>query len=227
MSKGNRKAAEDHLLTYMEGLTLGGYNRVVYENLFKRFNNGQFEEFVNSVAEGNPLSVWYSNFDKEEMLDWGKLLKLCEVYGYEPHQNLIVYDSDTGARTITPVKFIAGQTEVRKQRQHLFKKFSASKDDSQVDDLTGQVINRSQAASLSAPEVGVLLELGLTKTTHELYNVKGGDNGALKAYKNDLISTGKTTTIGSMQQGTGVKSLRTVQSFLRGRMLDNNYGDNT
>lgn len=227
MSKVNRKASEEYLLTYMGRLTKGGYNRTVYEGLFKKLSNAEYDDFVQKVKEGRPLSVWYSNFDKEEMLDWGNLLTLCKDYGYDPEQHLIVYDSDTGARTVTPVKYIVGNVEVRKQRQHFFKKFGASKDDSQVDDLTGQVISHSQAASLSAPEVGVLMELGLTTTSHELYNVKGGDVGALKAYKNDLISTGKTTTLGSMRQGSGVKSLRTTQSFLRGRMLDNNFGDNS
>lgn len=227
MSKGNRKKAEEHLLTYMGRLTKGGYNQRIYEGLFKKFNDSQFDAFVQKVEEGRPLSIWFSNFDREEMLDWDNLLQMCEDYGYNPEQHLIVYDTDTGARTVTPVKYIVGNVEVRKQRQHFFKKFGASKDDSQVDDLTGQVISQSQAASLSAPEVGVLMELGLNTTAHELYNVKGGDVGALKAYKNDLISTGKTTAIGSMRQGTGVKSLRTAQSFLRGRMLDNNFGDNS
>lgn len=227
MSKGNRKKAEELLLTYMGKLTKGGYNRTVYEGLFKKFNDAQFDAFVQQVAEGRPLSVWYSNFDPEEMLNWGNLIKLCAEYGYDPEQHLIVYDTDTGARSVTPVKYVVGKVEVRKQRQHFFKKFGASKDDSQVDDLTGQVISQSQAASLSAPEVGVLMELGLITTAHELYNVKGGDTDALKAYKNDLISTGKTTAIGSMRQGSGVKSLRTAQSFLRGRMLDNNFGDNS
>lgn len=226
MAKGNRKEAEECLLGYMGKLTKGGYNRTIYENLFKQFNDEQFEAFVVSIENGNPLSIWFSNFDPKESLNWDNLLNLCKEYGYDPHQHLVVYDNDTGVRTVTPVKVIAGEAEVRKQRQHLFKKFSGAKDDSQVDDLTGQVINTSQAASLSAPELGVLLELGLEKTSHELYNIKGGDIDALKAYKNDLISTGKTTTIGSMRQGSGVKSLRTVQSFLRGRMLDNNYGDN-
>lgn len=226
MSNKNRKAAETFLLTFMGKLTKGGYNRTVYENLFKRLDDKQFEAFVNTVAEGNPLSIWISNFDPTEALDWSNLIQLCGEYGYDPEQHLVVYDVDTGVRTLTPVKYVAGNAEVRKQRQHLFKKFGGAKDDSQVDDLTGQVISTSRSAGLSAPEVGVLMELGLVVTTHELYNVKGGDVDALKAYKNDLISTGKTTAIGSLRQGSGVKSLRTLQSIFRGRMLDNNFGSN-
>lgn len=221
----NRKGAEEFILGFMQKLTKGGYNKTIYEGLFKRMNNEQFKEFIDTLDNGGSLCVWIDNFDVKESLNWDNLLKVCSEYGFDPETRLVFRDKDTGIKTISPVKYVVGIAEVRKQRQLLMKKLGYSKDDSKIDDLTGQVIGDSRGGGLSNPEVGVLAELGLTKTVQELYNVKGGDLAALKAYKNELITTGTTTMEGSLRQGDGVKSLKTVQSIFRGRMLDNNFGE--
>lgn len=221
----NRKGAEEFILGFMDKLTKGGHNRTIYEGLFKRLNNEQFKEFIDTLDNGGSLCVWIDNFDVKESLNWDNLLKVCKEYGFDPETRLVFRDKDTGVKTISPVKYVVGIAEVRKQRQLLMKKLGYSKDDSKIDDLTGQVIGDSRGGGLSNPEIGVLAELGLTKTVQELYNVKGGDLAALKAYKNELITTGATTMEGSLRQGDGVKSLKTIQSIFRGRMLDNNFGE--
>ena len=218
----NRKACEEFIYGFMGRLTRGGGNRTIYERLFKQMNNAQFEEFVVKLENGMPLSIWASNYDKKEMIDYENVLKLCKEIGVELETEIVIYDPDTGVKTKTAIKHMVGVAEVRKQRQMWVKKFSAAKDDTQIDDLTGQVMGDSRSTGLSMPEIQVLRNLGLHTMANELYNVKGGDVDALKAYRGDLMATGSTTTNGSLRQGTIAKSLKTTHFLLRGRHLDNN-----
>ena len=218
----HRKAFEDYVLTFMGKVTVGGGNRVIYERLFKGMTDQQMEEFVKALEAGSPLSIWASNYDVKEMIVYENILKLAKEYGVEIEQQLIVFDEDTNIKSLTPYKAIVGTAEIRKQRQMLVKKFSGAKNDHSIDDLTGQVMGDSRATGISQPEITVLRNLGLSIMANELYNVKGGDTQALRAYKNDLLTTGKTSTNASLKKGEIAKVLKTAHFLMRGRMLDTN-----
>jgi len=218
----HRKAFEEYVYDFMGALTDGGGNRTIYQNLFGQMNDKQIEEFVVRMEQGMPLAVWASNYNPKEMIKYENLLKLADKYGVSLEQHLVIYDEDTGIKSVTPHKVVVGMVEFRKQRQMLVKKFSASKDDSQIDDLTGQVMGDSRSTGISMPEITVLRNLGLTIMANELYNVKGGDLDALKAYKNDILTTGKTTTNASLRRGSIAKVLSTAHFLLRARGIDNN-----
>lgn len=218
----NRKAFEDFTLTFMGKLTIGGGNRVIYDRLFKAMNDVQFEQFIATLEGGQSLCIWASNYDPREMIHYDNIIKLSKEYGVEIEQQLVVFDEDTGIKSLTAYKAIVGTAEIRKQRQMLVKKFSGAKNDHSIDDLTGQVMGDSRSTGISQPEITVLRNLGLQTMANELYNVKGGDNQALRAYKNDLLTTGKTTTNGSLKKGDIAKVLKTGHYLLRGRHIDNN-----
>lgn len=221
---GNRKAFETYVFGFMAKLTKGGGNKVIYQRLFATMNDKQLEEFVIRLGEGvMPLSIWASSYNEAEKLDYPNLLKLCKEYGVNVTQRLIIYDEDTGVKTMTDYEAIIGTAEVRKQRQMLVKKISVAKNDYEIDDLTGQVMGESRSTGISQPEITVLRNLGLTTMANELYNVKGGDLDALKAYKNDLLTTGKTNTNACLRKGGIAKVLETAHYIFRGRHLDNNF----
>lgn len=224
MSKPNRKGFEDHVLGYMGALTKGGGNRRIYESLFGSMNDKQFDAFVDKVEKLGSLSVWASNYDPQEMIQYETLLKLSEKYGVSIEQQLIIYDDDTGIKGLTAHKVVVGMAECRKQRQMLVKKISVAANDSSIDDLTGQVMGKSRATGISQPEITVLRNLGLRTMANELYNVKGGDLEALAAYKNDQLTTGKTNTNSSLRAGTIPKVLRSAYFLMRARGIDNNIG---
>lgn len=219
---GNRAGFEDFIYTFMGSLTRGGGNRVIYERLLKPMTDKQIEEFVVKLEQGMPLSIWASSYNEPEKLDYEHLLKLSNKYGVNPEQRLVIYDEDTGIKSMTNYKAIIGTAEVRKQRQMLVKKFGAAKNDYMVDDLTGQVMGDSRSTGISQPEITVLRNLGLYTMANELYNVKGGDLEALKAYRNDILTTGKTSTNASLKKGTVAKVLETAHFMMRGRHIDNN-----
>lgn len=222
---GNRKAFESYVLEVMGQVTAGGGNRTIYERLFATMSDKDVEGFVTWLEQGNSLAIWASNFDPKEKLNYDHLLKLCKKYGVEIEQQLVIYDEDTGIKSLTHYKAIVGRAEIRKQRQMWSKKFSAARNDYEIDDLTAQPMGDSRATGISGPEITVLRNLGLNIMANELYNVKGGDVDALKAYKNDLLTTGKTTTNGSLRKGSGTKILSTAHHLLRGRHIDGNLPD--
>lgn len=219
---GNRKAFEASVLKLMARVTKGGRNRKIYEDLFAQMSDDDIEKMVVSLEEGNPLPVYVSNWDEKEMLSFREVQVLAKEYGVALETQLIITDQDTGLEFITPETYFVGVTEIRKQRQMLVKKFGAAKDDVKVDDLTGQVIGDSRGTGISNPEIQVLQTLGLTTTPKELYDVKGGDLGALDVYRKELMETGRTSTIGALKRGTGVKSLQVAHFLLRARHIDNN-----
>lgn len=218
----NRKAFEEFVYSFMGKLTKGGGNRTIYERLFGGFSDKDMEAFVVKLEQGMPLCIWASSLDPKEMLDFENILKLAKEYKVELKQQLVIFDEDTGIKSMTEYEAIIGMAEFRKQRQMLVKKFGGAKNDHQVDDLTGQVMGDSRSTGLSQPEITVLRNLGLNILANELYNVKGGDLDALKAYKNDLLTTGKTNTNSSLRKGTIAKVLETAHRLLRGRHIDGN-----
>lgn len=220
---GNRKGFEEFILNFMGKLTKGGGNRIIYERLFKPMTDAQMEQFVVKLENGEPLSIWASSYNDAEKLNYENLLALSKEYGVEVMQRLVIYDEDTGIRSMTGYKAVIGTAELRKQRQMLTKKIGVAKNDYEMDDLTGQVMGDSRATGISQPEITVLRNLGLTTLANELYNVKGGDLEALKAYKADLITSGKTNTNAALRRGNVAKVLETAHFLFRGRHLDNNF----
>jgi hypothetical protein len=223
MSK-HRKAFEAFVFEVAEAMTKGGGNRKIYERLFKPMTDKDMDDFVDKLEKGLPLSFWFSNWNPDEMMDYERLKTLCTKYGLALEQQLVIYDEDTGIKSLTSYKAMIGTAELRKQRQMWVKKFSAARDDYNIDDLTGQVMGESRSTGISMPEITVLRNLGLYTMANELYNVRGGDVDALKAYKNDILTTGKTNANSALKRGTIAKVLSTVGHLLRGRHLQNNIG---
>ena len=222
---GNRKAFEKIVLGFMGEITNGQRNKKIYESLFKRLNDDQFEQFVQSLENGGCLSIWMSNWDKKEDLNFDLAVELCKKYGVALETQLVIFDEDSGLEIVTPETYIVGTAEARKQRQMLVKKFGAAKDDIRTDDLTGQVIGDSRGAGISNPELQVLLTLGLPTVAMELADVRGGDQGALNVYRTELIETGTTNVKNALKRGSGVKSLSTAHFLLRGRHISNNLDE--
>lgn len=221
----NRKAATDYLLGFMKDITPGGRNEEIYRGILEPMNDGQFETFVKRLEEGGELTIFASNYKKSERLNYDHMLKMAKKYGLELMQQLVIYDEESKLEYTTPEKHLVGTAEIRKQRQMQTKKFGAGKDDTQIDDLTGQVFGDSRGTGISVPEIRVLENMGLIKMAMELYDVKGGDVGALGVYRNSLQETGVAMTSESLKRGTGVKSLQTAQELLYGRHIANNVGE--
>lgn len=221
----NRKEIEGDILQLAGDFTKGKGNHKLYTELFARLNDEQFKSFWNSICDNGFIPMFVDNFDMQETIDYDHMVKVAEKYNIPLEQQLVLIDPDTGLEHTTPEKALVGIAEVRKQRQLQAKKFGASKHDYEVEDLTGQPTGDSRAGGISNPEIQVLLSLGLPTMAKELADVRGGDIDAYRAYKNDILTSGRTTTESSLERGSGVKSLQTAHFLLYGQHIDNNLGD--
>lgn len=218
----NRKEIQDDILFLAKRITPGGGNFQVYTELFKKMSDDQFKLFWNSIVDNGFIPFVVDNFNSKEMIDYDQIVSLSKELNIPLEQRLVLVDPDTGISYTTPETCIVGYAETRKQRQLQQKKFGASKHDHDIEDLTGQPTGDSKAGGISNPEINVLLSLSLTNVAKELADVRGGDTGAYRAYKNDILTGGETTVQSSLARGTGVKSLQTAHFLLRGQLLDNN-----
>jgi hypothetical protein len=157
------------------------------------------------------------------MIQFSNIQKLAKKYGILLEQRIIVKDPETGITSMSPYKATVGTIPVRKQRQMQVTKFSYAMHDYDIDDLTGQVTGDSRSTGISQPEITVLRNMGLETMANELYNVKGGDLDALKAYKNSLITTGSANVNAALRSGTIAKVLSSVHFLFRGRHIDTNF----
>lgn len=219
MIASKRKAIEKGILDFVTPITPGGNNRKVYEDLFKQADDKTFEVIWEGIKEKGYIPLFFDNYDNEEMVDYNKLLDLAKSWDIPLEQKLVIPDPDTGITYTTAETVLVGICEVAKPRQLSIKKIGVSKNDYQVATLTGQPIGDSKAGGISNPELNILVSLGLTTVAKELASVKGGDVGAYRHYKSSLSTTGNTQTKESLQQGTGVKSLKTVKWLLAGRHI--------
>lgn len=221
--KFDRKGAQEFLINEMTAITPNGGNGAIYRNFLENMSDSEFDDYVEWLENGGDVAIWLSNTDRKDDIDFDDIVQRCEKLGRPVYQRIISYDIDTGMKVMTPAKHFIGTAELMKQSQMWIKKVGAAKDDSKIDDLTGQVMMESRATGMSTPEVSVFgAALGLGNATNEIYTVKGGDLAALKAYRTDLIETGKTNTNACLDKGEGARGLRLVHFLLRGRLIDNN-----
>ena len=219
MKPEKRKEIEKGILDFVKEVTPGGGNHRIYTSIFKRLDDKQFETFWNQIVERCYIPIFLDNFDPKEMVDYAKLKELSEKWDIPLEQQVSFMDPDTGIRHLTPQKAMVGIVEIAKQRQIIVKKMGVAKHDFDVEDLTGQPVGDSKGAGVSNPENNIFVALGLTTMAKELASVKGGDLDAYRQYKSDLVSSGTTTTKGSLEAGSGVKSLQTADWLLKGRHL--------
>lgn len=217
----NRKEIETDILFLAERFTQGKGNVELYTELFGRLKDDQFKEFWNKICDSGFIPMFVDNFDMKESINYDHMVKVALDLDIPLEQQLIITDPDTGLQHTTPETYLVGIAEVRKQRQLQTKKFGAAKHDHETEDLTGQPTGASKAGGISNPEIQVLLSLGLPTVAKELADVRGGDAGAYRAYKSDMLTSGLANTQSSLERGTGVKSLQTAHYLLRAQHLDN------
>lgn len=224
MDKKKRAQIESSILTFAKKITTGGNNETVYKNLFAEMNEAQFDTFWEAIKRRGYIPIFLDNFDTKEMVDYDNCIKLSKEWNIKLEQSVTIPDPDTGISYTTPEDTVVGIVESTKQRQIISKKIGVSKNDYQVDDLTGQPTGESKAGGISNPEVNILVALGLTTTAKELVSVKGGDIGAYNYYKSQLTESGVSSTNEALRNGTGAKSLQTAQWLLRGRHIISDIG---
>lgn len=220
MSK--RKLVEKEILYFIDKFRPGSKNKEVYEEMFSRMNDKQFEEYINDLENGETLVLYAPNLEKPA-LSVETNLKIAKELGIELFQHLYLTDPHTGQLKKTPNKYLVGECITRRQAQTLDDKSSIPTGRGSTDQRTGQYVGEVKGARFSGPELQVNASKGLNKMLLETIKYKGGDERGYNLFKQSIYQTGEVSIDYLMDNfNTTVKSNKTMSVYLKGMHLQNN-----
>lgn len=219
---GNRKAAEEFILKFVEKIERGKENVEFLKKKFAEMSDKQFEQMIVDIENGDFVLPLYSPNFKKSRITTANNIKVGKELGHEFFKPLRLTDPTTGLVYQTPHKYMVIDWFVRRQNQTISKKMSVSNNDKKVDILTDQATGESKSSSLSFPEIQVLSSLGLEDSIVELIKLRGGDTEAYLKMKRDIIQTGEADLEAIKAVGTKTKSTETLSAILKGMHLQNN-----
>lgn len=210
---GNRKAAEQVIVSLIEEMTPGSDNANMYRRIFKVMTDKDFDSLMDDLESGKRhLHVVAPNFDK--CLQVERNLKIADRLGYDFFQPLWIEGEGDQPSYLTPIKYMVMDVPGRRASQMLIKKISVPKHNRAIDALTGQPTGESKGAKISYPELGVCAAMGLENCMVELMKYRGGDikgNAALTA----VLSKYGSASLKTLEPyASGVVSTQTLRTFL-------------
>jgi len=217
--KDKRKKVEKFILEWMDKLTGTDFNRKLYEELFKKMDDEEFDEFMRKLKAGAILNVIVPHYKGATKISLEKNFKLYKELGKDFFQYLIYKPKDPKKPTIkSKYKFLTLLLPFRRTKQTAEKGLSVPLHDKQIDAVTGQAINDSKGSKLSYPEVQVLNGMGLKDSVTELFSDRGGsDSGRL--LKQLLIKYGKASKNVLEYYDSGTLSTKSLKNYFNGMHL--------
>ncbi|MNQ14383.1 hypothetical protein D3C85_273320 [compost metagenome] len=218
---GNRKAATDMILKYIEKILPGSPNTAFYAKRLAEMSDGEFDKFMRNLEDGTEiLTIKTPNLSKQK-LDLQRNLAIAKELGHDFFQYLILTDPTTGEVYKTPVKYLVIDVPLRRQVQLLQSKATIPENNKHIDELSGQSTGPSKGSKISFPELQVLFAQGLDATITELIKFRGGDAKAFNAMNRAIIENGGVSIEYLAQFNTKVKSVTTLSTLLKTIHLDN------
>ena len=211
---GNRRAAESIILEYIEKLMPGSPNTQIYRDRFSKMSDREFDEFISALESGETtLSIQAPNLS-EHRLTIENNFKIAKELGHEFFERIWMDEGNDIPPYLTNHKYLVVDLPLRRQAQLLTKKISIPKNNTTIDNLTGQPTGESKGAKISYPELQLLAALGLDKCSTELIKYRGGDLKGFNAM-NDMISKAGGVELDALDKlGTKVKSTQTLNTYL-------------
>lgn len=216
----SRASVESELYSILDRVTQSKDNSTRYKEVFSKMSDKDFKLFFEQIGRGErKLIVFFPHYDTARM-EMSVVIKEAEKIGLDFFDTLeatvdgiSVTSAQEAMRLLVPIRRLA---------QTLDAKISVADDDGKIDAMTGQVTSDSKAASISAVELSVLTDIGLSKSAAEVATVRGGDGGAYAYLKAATASTGRASLLGAMEYRTGVGSKKAVRVLLMGRHIGTN-----
>lgn len=219
---GNRKKAEDVILTYIEKLMPGSDNPALYKSLFASMNDVEFEQFILDLESGKKnLAIIAPNFGKQR-LETGRNFEIARELGHEFFQRIWMPAKAGMPQYLTPIKYLVIDLPLRRQAQLLDKKLSVADDNNSIDNMTGQPTGKSKGSKISYPEVQVLAALNQEKALTEFLKYRGGDEKGYTAMNTMISRTGRVSMNAIKPYSGTVKSTQVLSTLLSGMHLKNN-----
>lgn len=216
----SRQQVETELYAILDKITFTKHNSNKYKEVFKAMSDKEFTSFFKDIKDGKRKLPIFIPPHSETRMDFKTVVALGEKMGLNFYGRLI--DTVDGVEYVSDQEVMVLKSTIRRLAQTLDAKMSVSESDSKVDALTGQVTSSDKAASISAVELSVLADTGLSAVATELAVVRGGDAGAYAYMKASTAVTGQNSLSTAMDYRTGVGSKRAVVMLLRGKHIATN-----
>ena len=202
-----------------------GYNDSVKitESMLNDLTDKAFFAYVEKLGTGEVILPYTQpNFSKTKVTI-KKNLDIAKKLGHEFFQRIWITDPKTGRTYLTPIPYLVVDIMFARQQQHLEEKASIPESNRVIDELTGQVTGASRGSSLSLPEMQVMYAQGLTESIRELYKYRGGDVEGYRKLTQYRMHHGEASMAAVDDGTTRTKSGITLNVFLHGLHLKNNF----
>lgn len=220
----NRAKAQAVILQIINKLDPSGDNGKLKEQEFAAMSDEQFDLWIEAIRSGkDTIAMVCPNLKSNRAMSTRNNLKVGAELGIEFFQRVWMVNPVTGDEYLTPKKYLICHPPVRRQIQTRENKMAVPKDNSKIDELTGQVTGDSGKSSISSPEMLVLVAAGLVRTTEEFMKMRGGDEVALRYSDQQIINTGGVSLDQVGRIPSKARATTTLSTFLRGMHFDTNY----
>ena len=188
-----RKAVQDYILKYVGAIVSGNENVKLYEDLFSRMTDEEFDTFMQRMKKGEVhISVVVPN-DGKVRVSVENNFKVANQLGHKFFQRVKVTNHPDYPDHLLPVESLTMVLPIRRAQQLLAKKISIPEHNMSIDNLTGQVAGKSRSSKLTYPEQQMLLAMDMKDTATEMVRVRGGDVRAQQMYQNELMKNGEAS----------------------------------
>lgn len=218
---GNRKAAEDSIMSFIKDIDKSGYNVDKYKIIFKNMSDKDFDLYMKDIRDGKATLVLFKPLYEAKSVTMENNLKIAPKYGLEFFEHLIYSNNEDSPDYKTPIKYLVVDLPYRRQSQTLVKKISIPDNNKVIDELTYQPTGDSKGAKVSYPELQVLIGMGLENSISELIRFRGGDRNGFNAYNSMFLRYGNANLKALENYSTGVESTKTLKVYLTALHLTN------
>lgn len=202
-TKANQQFYKDRLLPLSEA--------EIMERLFTPFSDGKFY-----------FPIYVPNNHPKYKINQSKMKELGEKLGVKWFQHLTLNDPVSGELFTTPNTYLVMPSIHRRQIQNLVDKIGFGEDDHVVDTSTGQVTGASKGASMTFPEINIVAGKGLIEPLIEAIKLRGGDDKANLAMREQVRATGNFNMRSITALNTRPQSVVSLKWWLLQGGIDNN-----
>lgn len=220
---GDRAAFIKVFLDGLEAILPKSQNVQLYETYLNELDDASFEALVQRIESGELILPLYTTLLKGPKLEVDRNLALGKKWGHDFFQQIDMTDQNDPSLTYrTPKKYLVLELPVRRQIQTLVNKLSVPKNNTHIDELTGQVTGESKGSGMTFPELQILQSKGLDATIREFYSVRGGNEEAYREFEKSIIENGGARLDSIKSKDSRTKSTESLSILMKSAHLGNN-----
>lgn len=219
--KGNRKAAEQEVLSWVKDVDLSGKTLEYYKTQFAKMTDAQFEKWIEALeAQQDYVCILSENLGGRNLTEENNL-KVAKKRGVPMHERIWTRHPQTGKQYLTNLPYPVLYLPLKKQIESIENKQAIPKVSSKRrDEMTGQMIDAEM--SMSLPETQILYAMSLESVIIESLKYRGGDVRGGNEFDRRLMENGDVSINDLLNTDTHVTSTDTLRVLLLGMHYDNN-----